>query len=158
MRTVAAGAEVKLGNLQYYFPTRDALLEALVREEAETDLADLKHLADTAATPSDRLTAAVRLLAAKWRGESGRVLGLMTFLAQHQPDFRRIYREVYEGFYDALTAVIEQVRPELDRGECRRRARLITALTDGAALQVSRGSSTTFLDDVAAQALKIVRD
>ena len=38
MRTVAARAGMRLGNLQYYYATRDDLLEAVIRTEFERDL------------------------------------------------------------------------------------------------------------------------
>ena len=38
MRTVAARAGMRLGNLQYYYATRDDLLEEVIRTEFERDL------------------------------------------------------------------------------------------------------------------------
>ncbi|QNE21041.1 TetR/AcrR family transcriptional regulator [Kribbella qitaiheensis] len=46
LRRVAAAAEMKLGNLQYYFATRDDLLEAVIRAQFEPDLTALRVATD----------------------------------------------------------------------------------------------------------------
>ncbi len=155
LRTVAARAGMKLGNLQYYFPTREALLEAVLRQEAHSDLAALQEASTDGAGPREALVLAVKLLAGKWRGESGKILALLGFLALHQPTFRALYREVYEQFYGELAVLVERVRPGLPRREYRRRARIITALLDGASMQASRGDSAELLRDVTEQAVMI---
>ena len=38
MREVAAACGIKLGNLQYYFPTREVLLTEVIRSEARLDV------------------------------------------------------------------------------------------------------------------------
>jgi AcrR family transcriptional regulator len=43
MRDVAARAGMTLGNLQYYYPTRMDLLEAVARSDLESDLAAFDH-------------------------------------------------------------------------------------------------------------------
>ncbi len=155
LRTLASRAGMKLGNLQYYFPTREALLEAVLRREADSDLQDLRGARSDRAAPREELVLVVRLLGRKWRGESGKILALLGFLALHVPAFRALYRDVYEQFYGELAALVERLRPGLPRREYRRRARIITALLDGASMQASRGDSAELMDDVAEQAVAI---
>lgn len=155
MRAVAAEADMTLGNLQHYFPTREALLAAVVRAEAETDIEDLQRLRARGGEPERAFRDSVQTLTRKWRGESGRILALLGFLALHLPQFRDMYREVYEQFYAELAHTIGALMPELDRRECLNRARLVTALLDGAAAQVNRGGSARFLDQVTREALRI---
>jgi AcrR family transcriptional regulator len=158
MRDIATQANMKLGNLQYYFPTRESLLEAVLLEEANADLDELKAIHQTHNDIVAEFTALVKFLVKKWRGESGKVVAIMGFLALHRPSFRRIYNEIYERFYRQLEAVIRRVDPGHKPQTYRRRAQLITALIDGAAMQVQRGSSPAFLEDVANHALRIARD
>lgn len=155
MRSVAAQAGMTLGNLQHYFPTREALLAAVVQAEADTDLEDLKRLRARTNEPERVFRASVQTLIRKWRGESGKILALLGFLALHLPVFRDMYRAVYEQFYEELAQTIGALVPELDRHECLRRARLVTALLDGAAQQVNRGGSAGFLEQVTREALRI---
>lgn len=150
MRDIATRAGMALGNLQHYFPSRESLLEAVIRAEAETDLADLRAVRERGLVPAAELQAVVRLLVRKWRGDSGKVLALLGFLALHAPTFRTLYREVYERFYGELAKTLARLQPGRPSREYQRRARLLTALLDGASAQVNRGESAAFLDDVTA--------
>lgn len=155
MRSVATEAGMTLGNLQHYFPTREALLAAVLQAEADTDLEDLKRLRARADEPEQVFRASVQTLIGKWRGESGKILALLGFLALHLPVFRDMYRAVYEQFYAELAQTIGALVPDLGQRECLRRARLVTALLDGAAQQVNRGGSAEFLEQVTREALRI---
>lgn len=157
MRNVAAAADMTLGNLQHYFPTREALLAAVVSAEAESDLADIRRLRERADDPQTLLRTTVQTLIRKWRGESGKVTSLLGFLAQHLPVFRDMYRDVYEAFYRELALTIAALDGDVGEREALRRARLVTALLDGASQQVNRGESGRFLDQVADEALRIAR-
>jgi AcrR family transcriptional regulator len=157
MRNVAAAADMTLGNLQHYFPTREALLAAVVSAEAESDLADIRRLRERADDPQTLLRTTVQTLIRKWRGESGKVTSLLGFLAQHLPVFRDMYRDVYEAFYRELALTIAALDDDVGEREALRRARLVTALLDGASQQVNRGESGRFLDQVADEALRIAR-
>ena len=44
MREIAKRADMGLGNLQYYFPTRDDLLEAVIEVEFEYNLETMRGL------------------------------------------------------------------------------------------------------------------
>tara|TARA_Y100001933_G_scaffold257542_1_gene304113 strand:- start:894 stop:1496 length:603 start_codon:yes stop_codon:yes gene_type:complete len=157
MRNVAGAADMTLGNLQHYFPTREALLAAVVSAEAESDLADIRRLRERADDPQTLLRTTVQTLIRKWRGESGKVTSLLGFLAQHLPVFRDMYRDVYEAFYRELALTIAALDDDVGEREALRRARLVTALLDGASQQVNRGESGRFLDQVADEALRIAR-
>ena len=157
MRNVAASADMTLGNLQHYFPTREALLAAVVGAEVETDLADIRRLRERSEDAVSLLRTTVQTLIRKWRGESGKVTSLLGFLAQHLPVFREMYRDVYEAFYRELALTISELDDGIGEREALRRARLVTALLDGASQQVNRGESARFLDQVADEAVRIAR-
>ena len=155
MRDIAARANMTLGNLQYYFPTRESLVEAIVRAEAQTDLEDLRAFRSDEGDEILQLKRFVKYIVRKWRGDSGKVLATMSFLTLHLAPFRRIYTEVYNAFYEELASLLARIDPGHKRATYLRRARLITALIDGSSMQVQRGSSPDFLNDVATLALQI---
>ena len=136
LRRVAAKAEMKLGNLQYYFATRDDLLEALIRAEFEHDLAAVRR-----ATTIDGLTESARALVRNWTTGAGAVFGTMSLLAYHDARFRRLNHEIYEAFYRELGVLIRRVTPGLSDQEIRMRARLITSVLDGVAMQIHAGAT-----------------
>jgi AcrR family transcriptional regulator len=139
LRRVAAKAEMKLGNLQYYFATRDDLLEAVIRAEFDRDL-DALRLATTVES-AEGLKTAARALVRNWTTGAGSIFGTMSLLAYHHDRFRELNREIYETFYRELGVLVRQVSPALRETEIAARARLITSVLDGVALQIHAGAT-----------------
>lgn len=157
MRDIAARANMKLGNLQYYFPTRDAVLEAVIRAEAAEDLRVLASAMASERRPERQLRRFCATIIDRWRGDSGRIFSIMLFLAQQNPAFTAMYREIYDDFYRALTSILAELDPDASKTVLRNRAMLITALVDGAPSQITRGGVKHFAALVAGQALQIAR-
>lgn len=155
LRNIATRADMKLGNLQYYFPSKESLLEAVIRAEAEIDLSLLVHAVAEQTSPDEQISCFCETIITRWRGESGRVFALMTFLAIENPVFTEIYKTVYQNFYDALVPILKSLNPGDSQAQYLRRAMIITALIDGAPGQVTRGNSKSFINDIARQAMLI---
>jgi AcrR family transcriptional regulator len=152
LRPIAARVGVTLGNLQYYFATRDDLLEAVVRAEFARNQAEVAALSAGPGTPAERLAVIARHLIAVWAREGGRVYAVMSLTALHQPRFRALHAEIYAAFYEALLPVLRAVRPRARRPELLRVARLVTTVIDGALVQVpGRG----FVDDAVRAVLRL---
>jgi AcrR family transcriptional regulator len=139
LRRVAARAEMKLGNLQYYFATRDDLLEAVIRAEFDRDL-EAVRLATTVES-AEGLKTAARALVRNWTTGAGSVFATMSLLAYHHERFRELNREIYETFYRELGVLVRRVSPGLREAEIAARARLITSVLDGVALQIHAGAT-----------------
>jgi AcrR family transcriptional regulator len=152
MRDVAARVGVTLGNLQYYFPTRDDLLEGVVRAEFARNQAEIAALSAGARPPRDKLAAITRHLIDVWAREGGRVYVVMSLLALHHRRFAVLHHEIYAAFYDGLLPVLRELRPKATMAELRRLARLITTLIDGALVQIP---GRAFVADAIATVLRI---
>lgn len=146
LRQVAADLDMRVSNVQYYFPTRDDLVFAVIEAEVSLDIAAIAATNDD--NPHVALAAAVDTLIARWRSDSGIVLTVMGFLRTQKPEIRDLYRRTYLGFYDELEAVLARIGPGQPADEYKRRARLITALLDGAAMQVDVGRWTDFTESI----------
>ncbi len=155
LRGVAARLDIRLGNLQYYFASRDALLLEVLHQEARADLEALRSVLERTEDPRAALDALVGTLVRRWHGEGGMVFLPMQLLAKHKPAFREAYREIYGAFYAEVERVIEAVDPGVESAECAMRARLLTALLDGAGMQIRVGSRPRFLAALSANALAI---
>lgn len=155
LRNIASRADMKLGNLQYYFPSKESLLEAVIRAEAEDDLSFLINAVEKQTSPRAQIASFCESIITRWRGESGRVFALMAFLANESPVFSEMYKTVYQNFYDALIPILKSLRPEDAQTQYLRRAMIITALIDGAPGQVTRGNSKSFISDISNQAILI---
>ena len=79
-------------------------------------------------------------------------------LALHNDGFAVLYRRVCAAFYEELVGVVRNCAPGEDRRGLLLRVRLITAIWDGAQLQVLHGSSSrTFLTSIADQVVAMAK-
>jgi AcrR family transcriptional regulator len=155
MRDVATRVGVTLGNLQYYFPTRDDLLEGVVRAEFARNQAEIAALSAGTRPARAKLEAITRHLIEIWAREGGRVYVVMSLLALHHRRFAALHREIYAAFYDGLLPVLREIRPSATTAELRRLARLITTLIDGALVQIP---GRTFVADAVATVLRLAAE
>jgi AcrR family transcriptional regulator len=135
LRHIAARAEMKLGNLQYYFATRDDLLEAVIRAEFDRDLATFRRDVVDRARPSDKLADVASTLVEHWSTGAGKVFLVLWLLAQCNERFARLKAEIYDTFHAELSAMLGRIDRHAGDEEVAVRARLITALLDGIAVQ-----------------------
>jgi AcrR family transcriptional regulator len=133
LRDIAARAGMTVGNLQYYFRTRDDLLVAVIEAEFDRDLAVIR---DVVASTDHGLVEIARRLVNNWCDGAGTVFTALSMLAFHHERFRQLNREIYGTFYAELGSVIRAADPEADDVEIAARSRLITAVLDGVALQI----------------------
>ncbi len=164
MRDIASRADMKLGNLQYYFPSREELLEAVVRAEFDANLAAVQMIGDASGDGAEALTDAARYLVRQWLNEGACIYAVMSFLAMHEERFRNLHREIYEQFYAALDPLLMRTKPTMKKAERLRKVRLVTSLMDGALLQSrdqfsGKNASVPprFVDDVVAAILLIAK-
>jgi len=158
MRRIAGLAEMKLGNLQYYFPTRDDLLEAVVRSEFVQDLAAINAVKES--DPHDRLSAIVDALSNRWFVRNGSVYLPIAVLALHDQRFERIISEIYAEFYTLMSDIVRAIDPSATTATAQRRAFLMTSLLDGASLQPGRNDpaiSDSLVNDLKGLAASIAR-
>lgn len=156
LRQVAAAVGIQLGNLQYYFPSRESLLLEILLAEARSDLETLRALVERDCAPEERLRELVRVFVSRWRGESGLVHTTMSFVSKHNPALRKAYREYYAAFYAELQRALEAADPGHPPQVYATRARLLNAVMDGAARQIRVGPLERYLDAVGDAALAIV--
>ncbi len=155
LRDIATKANMKLGNLQYYFPTRDKLLLEVIAIEAQRDIQALDIVLAKQMEPVKQLESFCKILIDRWRGDSGKIFLLMSFLAQQNAAFSLLYQQVYDNFYSALVPILAKVDPGRRKATYLQRAMLVTALIDGAPGQLTRGNKKRFLEQVANEVLHI---
>ncbi len=156
MRRIAELAGMKLGNLQYYFATRDDLLDAVVRSEFAQDLAAIAESHDEA--PDRRLETIVRTLSSRWSHRNASVYLPIAVLALHDQRFQDTLGEIYATFYDLMGDIVTQIDPTATVEVARRRALLMTSLLDGASLQPGRNDpaiSDSLVDELMRMMLDI---
>ena len=159
LRDIAARAGMTVGNLQYYFPTRDDLLEGVVRAELDRDLESLRPIVDG----SDLGVAeAAERLVGNWCDGGSNVYAAVALLAFHDERFRDLNREIHETCYAALRPIVRSADPGADDAAVAARARLVKALLDGVAGQLhgamwDEAACADLLEQAATELLAIAR-
>ena len=145
MREVAEVCGMKLGNLQYYFPTHDALVMAIIEAETALDVEAVENVLQKHQEPEKRLRAVVNELVTRWRGESGVVFSTLNLLVLHNKVYHAIYHEIRSVYYGFLEEVIAATSPGQTKQEYATRARLLCALIDGVPFQTNIGRKADYL-------------
>jgi AcrR family transcriptional regulator len=136
VREIAGRAGITLGNLQYYFATREDLLEAVIRAEFDRDLAAFCREFGDRSTPSEQLDGVSHRLVENWCTGGGSVFAALTLLAYHHERFARLNREIYAAFYAELAGLLRRIDPAAHEADLAARTVLVTSVLDGVAIQV----------------------
>ncbi len=133
MRKVAGGAGIALANLQYYFPTLEALFVALMRQTIAEYSETYDSIRDDASlTPEQRLEKVLRLLIdANKQSRTQSLFINMWALAQKHEFARQMMDEAYLYQRRWLRGFIEAANPALPSSELSCRAALITCQIEG---------------------------
>lgn len=141
LRRVAARAGVTVGNLQYHFPTRDALIEAMLDACIGRYLDFFEALrADAGDAPRAQFEALVRGV---FRDLGTRQTTLffpeLWSLANHEPHATELMDAMYARYRAVLEEVIGAMNPMLDGDERRRLALFVSASLEGHTVFVGHG-------------------
>lgn len=156
LREVAKRCEIKLGNLQYYFATREALFYALVERQADQDNETIAQLLENAESAEAALDLIIRDLFRRWRRHDGAIYIVLQLLRGSADQFADLYRSVYDRHYQSLEPLIDQLNPGLSPAERSFKAKLITSLIDGATMQVvDAPQQDAFLERIVEEATRL---
>lgn len=114
-------------------PTRDDLLEAVVRAEFTEDVAAVAAAYDD--DPERHLAEAIGLLTARWLADEGSIYLPVGVLALHNERLASVWEEIYDEFYGVISEIVGRIDPTVTPDAALARASLITSLIDGASLQ-----------------------
>jgi AcrR family transcriptional regulator len=141
MRNVAQAAQLGLATVQYYFPTRDDLVRAMMRDtESRYRVATEKCLVGVPAKPLLRFKAILRFylkdiadpVTRRW------IIQLWALLDTLDGQSGTLNREFYDMDISGLSAYVAELCPETPAADIRRRATLVAAMLEG--LVVVRGA------------------
>jgi AcrR family transcriptional regulator len=135
LRDIAKRAGMQLGNLQYYFPAREDLIEAVIRAESASNVEIMNELMEGARDLEDYMKQLAQLMIREYNSMGGKVWPILRLLRTHSERFRDISRVIYQEHFDALVAGMIRFGVPGTKRELMDKARVITALVDGAALQ-----------------------
>lgn len=136
LRSVAQGAGVSISNLQYYFPTRQAVLRAVMEPVIDAYLDNVQ----AAIASGQSARGALDLLVQRGIGEARNTAATMLWwhflsLAASDADCARLLDEWYETMAAEIGQLIRSTNARLSVADSMVTARLMIALSDGLAMQ-----------------------
>ncbi|MDR0243698.1 MAG: TetR/AcrR family transcriptional regulator [Burkholderia sp.] len=146
-RAVAAGAGISVSNLQYYFPTRLAVLRAVIEPVIDAYLVELRRVLDSDASPDEvleRVTA--RSLREAKDAQYGALFRHFLSFATMDPECLKLF----DGWYGTLThemaKLLRIVNPMFDVADSVHVATLLISMADGLTLQSGAARHTQSFD------------
>ncbi len=134
MRAVAAAAGVRLGHLQYYFPTHADLVAAVLERVLRRSADRLAPLLSDDDTPGAAAGVVTTLLAEQEDARLMRLFVEVWALAARDTTVAAAVREFYGDYRTQVTAFLARRRPDLPEEERRARAGVFVMLIEGASL------------------------
>lgn len=131
MRKVATKAGVSVGNLQYYFPTKDSLLEALLDHVIQNYLDIFQHIRDSL-SPKEQFVEIISSVVKDLKTKHTTVFfPELWSMANHDKQISKIMDKMY-GRYRAMVAeIIKDINPSLTDIQTHRLSLFITASIEG---------------------------
>lgn len=135
LRGVAQRAGIRLGNLQYYFTTREELVRALLARVLARARARLEEWMRAAGDSAGALDKALALLLEdQLDPASHRLFYDLWALAAREPTIAAELRVFYAHYTEEVAELLLKAAPRLPRAEARVRAELLVALLEGLSL------------------------
>lgn len=145
MRRIADACGMKLGNLQYYYPTRDDLIDAFVEDWIRIEQAERMLLISENLTPLEAILkwlddAFVHLT--KHNYENGVTMVSLWTLTCHDERARVRQRQWYSEQRKYYGKMVEAAQPGLTKVAAQERAAALMALFEGLVIQFVIHNST----------------
>jgi AcrR family transcriptional regulator len=140
LRAVAIGAGISISNLQYYFPTRLAVVRAVMEPIIAAYLDSLKRALDISASPREALDVLLKRALHDAKDPKGTALWWhFVSLASTDPDCARLVDEWYDTLTRGIARLIRAVNPQCKAADSLHVSSLVIAMADGLALRFGAG-------------------
>ena len=141
MRKVAAAAGLTLGNLQYYFPTKDELIKALLDNCIQRYLDMFEQIrANAGDDPENQFKFLIREILHDLNTKNTTVFFPEVWsLANHDENATRSLDAMYERYRLILIEVITLINPALTSHQLKRVALFISASMEGHTIFIGHG-------------------
>lgn len=135
MSQLAKRLGIRISNLQYYFPSRDILIQNLLQRSLEQALQEMEVLVSAASTPRKRLLSAIDFLLKDQEQESScKIFWELWALSARDEKVGQIMDDFYEGYCESLYELLMELNPELPPRKVHRIAILVVSMIEGLSL------------------------
>ncbi len=145
LRKVAAEAEQTLGSLQYYFPTKNALIKAMLDNCVQRYLDEFEQIRATAGeNPEAQFAALIQSVVRDLNAENTTVFFPEVWsMANHDEHALEFMDAMYGRYREILIEVISLVNPQLSLAQLTRLAVFISASVEGHTVFIGHGKPWT---------------
>lgn len=131
LRKVAAAADVKLSNLQHYFPSKDALLEAMMMVEIEAYLASFEEIRSHGSA-EQQLAELVDMVVEDLKTKKTTIFfPELWSLSNHHQAMTKHMDAMYRRYRLVVKEIIRAINPALKDRQVKHLALFITASLEG---------------------------
>ena len=142
LRAVALSAGISVSNLQYYFPTRPAVLRAVIAPVVDNYLAALKQALESSVSPRAAIDTIIEQAVHDARDSKNIALWWhFVSLASTDPECAQMLDDWYDTLTSELAKLIRAVNPERGAAESAHLAVLLISMADGITLHLGTGRS-----------------
>lgn len=136
LRKVADAADIKLGNLQYYFPAKEDLLDAMLKRLFDDYAASLAKLAQSKRgnAKNHLLMMVDYLLKDQETQESCSIFWELWALSAREESVAAIMNGYYDVYLEQIANTLLEVAPKLSKRRAHRHAAVIVSMIEGASL------------------------
>ncbi len=146
MRSIALKAGISLKNLQYYFPTKDSLFQAVVEQRLEEDLESARRVVQRRdLSPQERFLRFVDLSLEE--NTTPFIRGFqfeLWALASRDPFAASCRDRMTSAYCEFIYELIRQLAPQHSPAELRKKSALLLAMLQGVALTTGEGIALKF--------------
>jgi AcrR family transcriptional regulator len=135
LRDVAEALGITHGNLQYYFPTRQALLVAIFDQEVAKYTDGMREAIAATTTKRGRLAAIIDSGITVLKSPDTALWRMMMSMADHSQEMAAILKKENDLYQAVVTKELKQIAPKLSLQRRRHIARIIHAILDGLGIQ-----------------------
>lgn len=154
LRKIAKEAGLALGNVSYYFPTKQALVSASLQEAMADYIGEFyQHLQLEKDTPIDVLLNAVTFYVRNSRSSYPFFFQLWGYAAT-SPEAKQLIRELYQPIDQFIFHLVRACNPALDEQETRKAVFQIFSMEQGMKLTIGMGHFDDVRDDSAEQTIR----
>ncbi|MDO8422092.1 MAG: TetR/AcrR family transcriptional regulator [Parvibaculum sp.] len=140
MRKLADQCGIALGNLQYYFPTKSDLVEAVVDGICERHASSLTGRPAIKGKPEDTFRMSLHYLLEDVRKPAGSILFWEIWaLAAHDKGANTAITKLHQRELDLIAFGITRLNPDLTSRTVRLRAQIIMSTIEGSSLLIGSG-------------------
>ncbi len=140
LRRVADEAGLRLGNLQHYFPSKDALVQAMLDRVIDTYLSRLVGIQSSGLDPETQFRTMIETLFLDLNTRRTTVFfPELWSLANHDRQVAAHMERMYGRYRELLGASITRINPALDEKQVRQIALFISASIEGHTMFVGHG-------------------